>query len=356
MASPGGLGLDPMIIGPRSTAGRFRRVRSALLLVGALGLAAGDVSANCGAEGCPFAPQGPEASHGRFALDFGYQFVEQDRMWQGEHEISSEDALAEEGGAGHVLEQLTRTNSYLVTARAGISNRLALTATLPWIDRIHTHTLEHHTGYFIPSTWHITGVGDAIVLAYWTAYAAANPMHGALITQLGVKLPTGVRHAEEVNGEEPEPTAMPGTGSTDLLVGAQYNHPLRVRTLDHLVARAPLSLSVNARFNGRGTDGYQVGDEVLTTLAGGYPVTRRIQLLMQITTTHHQPDDVGNTDANPHSTGSFAALAAPGLQAEILPGVSAFGYYQFRLYQHTNGPQLVAPYHLSFGIGYSLGF
>lgn len=33
-----------------------------------------------------------------------------------------------------------------------------------------------------------------------------------------------------------------------------------------------------------------------------------------------------------------------------------FGYYQFRLYQHTNRPQLVAPYHLSVGLGYSLGF
>lgn len=47
-------------------------------------------------------------------------------------------------------------------------------------------------------------------------------------------------------------------------------------------------------------------------------------------------------------------MASPGLQAKIRSGISAFGYDQFRLYQHTNGPQLVSPYHLVFGLGYTL--
>ena len=69
----------------------------------------------------------------------------------------------------------------------------------------------------------------------------------------------------------------------------------------------------------------------------------------------HARDNVGTTDAEPHSTGSTALFASPGLSLAIVPGMSMFGYYQFRLYEHTNGPQLTAPYHLSLGLGYTLG-
>src|SRR6185503_11019382 len=34
--------------------------------------------ANCGAEGCPFAPLGPEAPNGMFSFDIGYQSIDQD--------------------------------------------------------------------------------------------------------------------------------------------------------------------------------------------------------------------------------------------------------------------------------------
>src|SRR5215831_7425230 len=123
----------------------------------ALALAAAPrfAAANCGAEGCPLQPQGPEVQLGRYSLDFSYQYIEANQLWSGTREITPEEALAAEGGAGHTLEQLTLTRSYITNGRARITNWLMLTATVPYIDRVHTHTLEHHTGYFIPSTWHM---------------------------------------------------------------------------------------------------------------------------------------------------------------------------------------------------------
>jgi hypothetical protein len=311
-------------------------------------------AANCGAEGCPLQPQGPEVQFGRYSFDFGYQYVEADQLWSGTHEITPQEALAAEGGAGHTLEQLTLTRTYLVNGRARITPRLLFTASVPYIDRVHEHTLEHHTGYFIPSTWHMQGLGDATVYANWIALSSASRGPGALSLQGGIKLPTGVTDVQEVNGEQPEPPARPGTGSTDFIAGLQYAHTFVAPTLGGRHTAVPLSLNVGGRYNGLGTEDYRVGNELTANLGASYGITRRVQVLGQLNAAAHARDDVGHTDAEPHSTGSIAYYAAPGLRAEVVPGMSLYGYYQFRLYQHTNGVQLTAPYHLSFGLSYAL--
>ena len=313
------------------------------------------VMANCGAEGCPIMPNSPESTFGRYSFNLGYLSSEQSRSWDGAHEISADEALALEGGLGHVVEQLTRTRSWTLDARAQVTERLQLSLSLPYIDRVHRHALAHHTGYFIESEWHMTGVGDASALVSWTLLRATTPTSGALVLQAGVKLPTGVRNVAAIGGEQPEPPARPGSGSTDALIGAQYRRAFHFKTFTGLDAMMPLSAGVSARLNGRGTDEYRSGNEWLASVGSAYPLTHSVRLLAQVSASAHARDEVGTTDAEPHSTGSGAVFATPGLQAEIVPGVSAFANYQFRLYQHTNGPQLVSPYRLSFGLGYSLG-
>ena len=311
--------------------------------------------ANCGAEGCPLSPQGPEAALARYSLDFGYQYVEASRSWNGNHEISAEQALEAEGGLGHVVEQLTLTRSYFVNARARLTHRLLLIGTLPYIDRIHRHSLAHHAGFYIPSEWHMQGPGDATVLANWSVLASSHPGSSSLVLQLGAKLPTGETQVEVVNGELPEPPARPGSGSTDALLGAQFRYSLEAPAPGHRVTSVPLSLGVTARLNGRGTESYRIGNEWQANLSTSYGLTRAVQVLAQLNGTMHARDNVGTTDAEPHSTGATALFASPGLRVEVVPGMSVFGYYQFRLFEHTNGPQLVAPYHLSLGLGYALG-
>jgi hypothetical protein len=329
------------------------------VVVGLMGLAAiaqpRAAGANCGAEGCPLAPQGAETALARFGLDLSYQYVEASRPWDGNHEISPDEALAIEGGLGHVVEQMTLTRSYLLNARARLTNRLLLTGTLPYIDRIHRHALAHHVGYFIESEWHMQGLGDASVLANWAVLSSSQPSASSLVLQLGAKVPTGETKVDEVGGETPEPPARPGSGSTDALVGAQFGHAFTAPTLGGRVTSVPLSLAVTGRLNGRGTESYRMGNEWQANLAAGYGLTHNVQLLAQVNGSVHARDNVGTTDAEPHSTGSTALFASPGLSLAIVPGMSMFGYYQFRLYEHTNGPQLTAPYHLSLGLGYTLG-
>src|SRR5205814_783919 len=104
-----------------ATALSMRRGR--LFLIAMLGALLADpraAAANCGAEGCPLAPQGPDAAIGRSSLDFGYQYVEQDRFWDGAHSISSAEFLAAESNEAHILEQFTLTRTFLATGRVRV--------------------------------------------------------------------------------------------------------------------------------------------------------------------------------------------------------------------------------------------
>ena len=66
------------------------------------------------------------------------------------------------------------------------------------------------------------------------------------------------------------------------MIGAQYLHSILARTLNGLSATVPLSASVTARVNGRGTEGYRMGNEWQANVGAGYPLTRRVQLLAQL--------------------------------------------------------------------------
>jgi hypothetical protein len=310
-------------------------------------------AANCGAEGCPLSAHGPEATLGRFTLGVRYQSIEQDRLWDGSHQVSAED-LHEDGGEPHEIELLTRTRGWSVDARARLLPRLEVSLAVPYLDRVHRHSLEHHPGFSVESEWRMKGVGDATAIASWTAFAPAAPGGSALVLQAGAKLPTGETDAGEVDGEQPEPPARLGSGSTDFMAGVQYRRAFTVRSLSGGSSVLPLSVGVSGRFNGRGTDRYRSGNEWQADLGASYPLARALRLLAQVNGSGHGRDDSGETDAEPHHTGGTAVFASPGLQADLLPGISAFGYYQFRIWRHTNGPQLVSPYHLVFGLGCSL--
>ena len=325
-----------------------------LLLWALLGFSPPAARGNCGAEGCPLAPRGPEVTLGRLSFNMSYQTIEQDRIWEGGREIPAAHALQAEGGVGHVLEQLTRTHTTLFQADARLTRRVALSLSVPYVDRIHRHAIEHHAGFFIESEWHMRGLGDATTIASWTLLDGSRPGSGTLVVQAGAKLATGKTNVAEINGDVPEPSARPGSGSTDGIVGLHYRRSVALPALWGPRSPTPLTASVGARFNGKGSEGYRMGNEWDVSLGSAYPVGRRLRLLAQLNASRHARDEAGNTDAVPHNTGNSALYASPGALVQIVTGMSAFGYYQFRLYEHSNGPQLVSPYHLSFGIAYAV--
>lgn len=308
---------------------------------------------NCGAEGCPLSTHGPEIAYGRWSVDVGYESIEQDRLWDGTHQISSADLEA--GGHGETIEELTRSRTWRLNGRFRVTDRLLLSAGVPYTRREHRHSVEHHPGYFLPYTWRFAGVADASVLAQWALTGAQPGARHSLGVVAGVKLPTGRRGLEEQGGEAPEPAVRLGSGSTDAVVGANYRYGIGVSRPDGARAMLPVQLGATMRFNTRGTDDYRMGNEFQLNATAAYPLTRWAELLGQLNTSVHAADRVGTTDAEPHHTGGTSVFATPGLRVVFGGGVSAYGYAQMRVYQKTNGAQLVAPTHFIFGTSLALG-
>ena len=305
--------------------------------------------ANCGAEGCPLSPYGLEGSDRSWSFDVGYQYIAQDRLWNGTREASGHEE------DGHTIERFTRSKIWTLNGRTQVLPSLRITGILPYVERRHAHEHELHPGHLVPSQWEYEGLGDATLLAHWRALGAPGYGAGALTIQAGAKLPTGKRHVELVDGEEPEPPARLGSGSTDVIAGLQLMRHFSVPAPGGASPTLPLVLSALGRWNGRGTDDYRMGDEWHVSLSSAYNVWSRVSLLGQVNALFHGRDEAGTTHAEPHHTGGRTVFATPGVRV-VLPGGSAvYGYWQARLYEDSNGPQLIADDHWILGVSYGLG-
>jgi hypothetical protein len=300
--------------------------------------------ATCGAEGCPLDIRGPEVGAARFGFELGYQFVDQDKLWDGDSEAGPQ------APDEHELEVETRTKTVLATGRAQFGDRVLVTSTLPYMDRFHTHIVQH----VVPQSWQYSGFGDLLTIGQLSVLGAQVHSPVSLSLRGGIKLPTGRTEVPEVDGEQPEPSARPGSGSVDYVAGFQARKLVGTKTVHGQRIEMPISLSSTWRWNGRGTEDYKMGDEVQATLAGGWAVSSPVRALLQLNYRQHDGDDPGVSGDESHAASGTSLYVTPGLQGRITNQISAYGYWQIRAYQHTSGPELIAPYHLSFGLSYSL--
>jgi Putative MetA-pathway of phenol degradation len=315
----------------------------ASLVCALLALAGGAHAGSCSMDGCPMDVRGHDSGQ-RFSVDLSYLHVDENQRFVGSHEVGGTTLFSD-----HVVERLNRSTSTILTTRAQITERVSLSATLPWVDREHQHDILHHVGLYLPYAWNYSGLGDAALVG------SVTPWSNRFSVQGGVKLPTGRRHVDAILGLEPEPSVRPGSGSTDWLGGIQLHHSTALHSLRGEQVDVPLTLGVAGRVNGRGTDGYRSGNELSLNLAAGYPIVPALSLLAQVSTRWQKGDDTGQPGVAAHETGGTSVLATPGLRLHLGGSLAAYGYYQFRLYQRVNSAQLVSPSHLTFGTLYSFG-
>jgi hypothetical protein len=323
----------------------------ALLLV-----LAPEARATCGAEGCPFVREGVGTFSGRFSLGMRYLDVTQDVLWRGDAEVDRDQLVREIAFSGQhsELELFTRTRSWVAEGRARVNEYIELTASVPYLWREHRHAIVHGLVYQSSweDEWKYEGFGDATVLANFR-----RPLAGeghSITVQAGVKLPTGLRHVPGEARENQfiestlEPGIRPGSGSTDFLAGLQYSQPLPF-------ARAlPVTASVLGRWNTRGTDDFQVGDEIQAGLTGGYAPWEPVTLLMQVNFSTHGDDLSAEASEAAHS-GMSALYLTPGLSLRIARSLSLYGMLQTRVWGHTEDANVVGKSHFLIGTSYALG-
>ena len=296
--------------------------------------------ASCGSEHCPI-DMGLLWQESTLTFDLSQQYIDQNQPRVGTH-----NAVV---GAIPSAENEVRTVSRITSAHAMYqpAGGWTLGATLPFVNRYHEH-IHDAGGTPELQRWNFTGVGDLEVQGSRTFASGAEGTRYHLTG--GFKAPTGVKHVEEFNGDEPEPPARPGNGAWGAIAGAGAQWSLSTKMLGGAYGAMPLRLSVLGRANGRGTERYRVGSELQTNLGISYPVARSVEMLLSGDLRVRAKDDVGDTDAEAGHTGGTWAFVSPGLRLSPMAKTAFYGIVQLPVYQRVNGINLVSDFNLYLGV------
>jgi hypothetical protein len=214
---------------------------------------------------------------------------------------------------------------------------------LPWIDRTHDH-IHNHQGEQVPEHWSFSEFGDARLTARYQRALGEQP-EGLVLDigglTAGVKLPTGRTNIANSEGDVAERTLQPGTGTTDLLLGAYFRRLLGNWNASWFV-QANAQLPLNTYRD------YKPGNQFLIDVGARWEATDKLGLMLQLNG-HYKARDSG-AEAEPEDSGSRMISLSPGFSYSIFPGVQVYGFVQLPLYQYVNGVQLVAQRSFAGGI------
>jgi hypothetical protein len=299
------------------------------VLAGLLPLAAW---AGCGSAVCSintnWDAQGAWAEPGA-RFDLRYEFIDQDQPMAGDSRIGVGEI------SHHHDEVRTINRNWIATLDYAFSQRLGVSVSLPVVDRSHEH-IHNHGGGQLPETWNFTQAGDARVLGRYHLAESGEAGIGALF---GVKLPTGDFKVDNEEGELAERSLQPGTGTTDVLLGAYY----RASGSGHSAwfAQVLWQSAVGER------EDFRPGDRAGVDLGYRHPLNDRMAALLQLNLLYRDRDS--GAQAEPEDSGGRFAFIGPGLSYTLGRDAQLYGFVQVPVYQYVNGVQLTADWSLVAG-------
>ncbi|MDE2082160.1 MAG: TonB-dependent receptor [Burkholderiales bacterium] len=291
----------------------------------------------CSSCGCTlnsdWSTQGLHAGPG-LSLDLRHDDVPQDQLRQGSHGVdpASFGVPAEQEIQHRTFDRITT-----LSLDAGFDRGFGLNLQLPWIDRRHDTLAENDTER---SASRSNSLGDVRVVGRWQG----DPMTQRWGLQLGLKLATGATDvkfsAGPQAGQPLDRGLQPGTGSTDLLLGAFTFGSLTPHVDYFAQALLQHALASKAQFKpgpslGISTGLRWVGDSAWVPA-------------LQINLRHEERESGANADI-PNS-GSTRVGLSPGLTWAASEQVRVYGFVQVPIFQHVNGLQLAPRFSASAGV------
>jgi hypothetical protein len=311
-----------------------RRVGAPIAL--AVAAACPPVFASCGAASCTLTTdrfvQGAWDSPG-FYLDLRGEYLRQDRLYSGSHRIGS-DQVTEE-----TLERETINRNLIATLDWAFGSNWALSVRVPYLDRRHVHDVLPDTpgDPVVTERWDIRRVGDVQVVG---RYQLPLQDTMAYAVSAGVKLPTGSHTIANDDGAVAERSLQPGTGTTDLIVGASARRALT--TNDALFAQVSATVALNSR------DSYRPGQRIDVAFGAVHQYASGVSAALQLNVGHRGRDS--GAQAEPDVTGSTTVQLSPGINVAVGGATHLYGFVQVPLYQHVNGVQLVPRWSMLIGV------
>lgn len=316
-----------------------RRPLTAVLL-GFSFLAPAATHAACGASFCTvntgtgMFDEGPEGST---RIDLRFEFVDQNQPRSGSRDVSVGEIPA------HHDELRTINRNLLATIDHRFSSGWSVGLTLPVVDRSHTHIHNHHHEgelLHLDEHWDFTEIGDVRLQARRDLLLDHHQRAGV---SFGVKFPTGATDVENDEGDAAERSLQPGSGTTDLLLGAYWRRRLE--------SGAAVSVSGSLQLSGREHEGFRPGHRYQLDLAYQHPLSAHLALPVQLNLLVKERDK--GEEAEPEESGLTSLALSPGLVFDAGGGLRLYGFYQRPLYQHVNGVQLTAHWSAVVGATYS---
>jgi hypothetical protein len=307
----------------------------------ALALATATPSAfACLACGCTlnadWASQGLSNQSG-WSLDLRHDFVNQDDLRSGTRSV---DRGAIAFPNDEEIQQKTVNRFTTLTVDDGFAEDWGLTLQVPWIDRYHTTIAGGDTAV---STSDFHQLGDARAMLRYTGFARASDWG----LQVGLKLPTGQSGENFVAGPQTgqplDRGLQPGTGSTDLVLGA-----FRFGTVgDPKTSAVEWFGNAQAQFPIAHDHAFRPGNVYSLSAGLRYAGLSTVSPQAQINVRFDGRESGSASDA-PNS-GSTLVDFSPGASWAATPRLSLYAFAQVPVYQRVNGLQLEPRWSLSAG-------
>ena len=328
-------------------------MKTKLLFAALLGTTA-NAYASCGSTFCAmnthWDTQGLVNNEG-LRIDLRYSYARADTPRVGSSKVAK-PSPTDPALLGAEVENMRTINQLLnLDFDYAINHQWSVAVSLPVVMRDHAHQIGDPALTIVEQN-KFTELGDVRVVGNYK-FDFSDRMSGSGI-RFGLKLPTGKANWEFVPGAGPaEGGLQPGSGSTDVILGAYYYQE---------VANSPWGWFVSGQLQSatKTRDDYRPGNEVALDLGMHYTLSPSLTGLLQLNANFKERDSGIGAKVNPHS-GAHSLNLSPGLSFAVAPRTKLYGFVQLPIYQYANSDpgwlpgdpvvgQLTAPWSLSVGI------
>ncbi len=236
------------------------------------------------------------------------------------------------------IQQRTINRSTTLTLDRGFTADWGVTLVLPWINRSHTTLAEGDTDF---SSSHSSSLGDVRVVARYMGFSQMQDWG----LQVGLKLPTGDARGVDFDGGPQQGRMLdrglqPGTGSTDLLLGA-FKFGALGETADWF-GQAQLQVPVAH------DRGFKPGIGANLTAGIRYRGLGAVVPQMQLNS-RLEKRETGDEADTPNS-GATLVYFSPGATFAVSDRTSVYLFGQVPVYQRVDGMQLEPRWSVSAGV------
>lgn len=314
------------------------------ILVAALLAAAGaplDTLA-CSSCGCTlssdWSTQGLQPSGEGFRLDFRFDYFNQDQLRSGTHKV---DRGSLEVPNEREIQQETINRNYALGFDYSPNVDWGVNLQLPYFNRYHTTIAEGDTEI---STSHTQSIGDVRLVGRYLGFTEDH----SIGVQAGVKFATGSFGNDFIAGpQEGQPLdrgLQPGTGTTDLLLGA-FTFGALNRDWDYF-AQGMLQQPLDSR------EGFRPGTGFNLNAGFRYVGIEHVIPSIQINARVEGRESGPNADVD--NSGATLVYLSPGLNFQITGALHGYVYAQVPIYQRVNGLQIEPAYTVTVGLYYTM--